>query len=106
MEGIGVVMPVENEMAKPQQFLGCPGVLNIAMTVVISLYGLVGFFGFINLAQSAKILMALAILFTYSLQFYVPMEMIWRQLHNKIAVRYHNITQITIRTAAVVGSGT
>ncbi|XP_045763114.1 proton-coupled amino acid transporter-like protein pathetic [Maniola jurtina] len=122
MEGIGVVMPVENEMAKPEQFLGCPGVLNIAMTIVISLYGLVGFFGYIKygdavrgsitlnlpqdelLAQSAKILMALAILFTYSLQFYVPMEMIWRQVHHKIAVKYHNVTQIGIRTLAVVGS--
>lgn len=122
MEGIGVVMPVENEMAKPEQFLGCPGVLNIAMTIVISFYGIVGFFGYIKygdnvrgsvtlnlpadevLAQSAKILMALAILFTYSLQFYVPMEMIWRQLHTKISVRYHNITQITIRTVIVVGS--
>ncbi|XP_059059991.1 proton-coupled amino acid transporter-like protein pathetic [Achroia grisella] len=122
MEGIGVVMPVENEMAKPEQFLGCPGVLNVAMTVVISLYGIVGFFGYIKygddvrgsvtlnlpqdeiLAQSAKILMALAILFTYSLQFYVPMEMIWRQIHERVSVRYENITQITIRTVAVVGS--
>ncbi|XP_041972807.1 proton-coupled amino acid transporter-like protein pathetic [Aricia agestis] len=122
MEGIGVVMPVENEMAKPQQFLGCPGVLNVAMTIVISLYGVVGFFGYIKygdsvrgsvtlnlpqeeiLAQSAKILMALAILFTYSLQFYVPMEMIWREIQHKISVRYHNITQITIRTGAVIGS--
>ncbi|KAI8439920.1 hypothetical protein MSG28_001378 [Choristoneura fumiferana] len=123
MEGIGVVMPVENEMAKPQQFLGCPGVLNVAMTIVISLYGTVGFFGYIKygddvrgsvtlnlpqdeiLAQTAKILMALAILFTYSLQFYVPMEMIWRQIHDKISVRYHEITQISIRTIAVVSSG-
>ncbi|KAI8439927.1 hypothetical protein MSG28_001378 [Choristoneura fumiferana] len=122
MEGIGVVMPVENEMAKPQQFLGCPGVLNVAMTIVISLYGTVGFFGYIKygddvrgsvtlnlpqdeiLAQTAKILMALAILFTYSLQFYVPMEMIWRQIHDKISVRYHEITQISIRTIAVVSS--
>ncbi|XP_047545567.1 proton-coupled amino acid transporter-like protein pathetic [Vanessa atalanta] len=122
MEGIGVVMPVENEMAKPQQFLGCPGVLNVAMTIVISLYGIVGFFGYIKfgesvrgsvtlnlpqdeiLAQSAKILMALSILFTYSLQFYVPMEMIWRQIHDKIAVKYHEITQISIRTTAVIGS--
>ncbi|CAG9134605.1 unnamed protein product [Plutella xylostella] len=122
MEGIGVVMPVENEMAKPQHFLGCPGVLNVAMTIVISLYGLVGFFGYIkygddvrgsvtlNLpqdeipAQAAKILMAVAILFTYTLQFYVPMEMIWRQLGDKVSARYHNVTQVSIRTAAVVGS--
>ncbi|KPJ06082.1 Proton-coupled amino acid transporter 4 [Papilio machaon] len=92
------------------------------MTIVIGLYGVVGFFGYIRfgddvrgsvtlnlpqdelLAQSAKILMALAILFTYSLQFYVPMEMIWRQIHHKISVKYHNITQISIRTAAVFGS--
>ncbi|CAK1578029.1 unnamed protein product [Parnassius mnemosyne] len=122
MEGIGVVMPVENEMAKPEHFLGCPGVLNVAMTIVIGLYGLVGFFGYIKygddvrgsvtlnlpqdelMAQSAKLLMALAILFTYSLQFYVPMEMIWRQIHNKIPVKYHNITQISIRTTIVLGS--
>ncbi|XP_072941684.1 proton-coupled amino acid transporter-like protein acs [Epargyreus clarus] len=122
MEGIGVVMPIENDMAKPEKFLGCPGVLNVAMTIVITLYGIVGFFGYIKfgenargsitlnlpedeiIAQSAKILMALAILFTYSLQFYVPMEMIWRQIHHKIAVQYHNITQISIRTVVVVGS--
>lgn len=122
MEGIGVVMPVENEMAKPQQFLGCPGVLNIAMTIVVSLYGLVGFFGYIKfgdavrgsvtlnlpqdeiLAQSAKVLMALSILFTYSLQFYVPMEMIWRKINHKIAVRYQGITQISIRTFIVAGT--
>lgn len=54
MEGIGVVMPVENEMAKPQQFLGCPGVLNIAMTIVISLYGIVGFFGYIKYGDDVR----------------------------------------------------
>lgn len=30
-----MVMPVENSMQKPQQFLGCPGVLNTAMTTVM-----------------------------------------------------------------------
>lgn len=54
MEGIGVVMPVENEMAKPQQFLGCPGVLNIAMVIVITLYGFVGFFGYLQYGDFVK----------------------------------------------------
>lgn len=52
MEGIGVVMPIENEMAKPQHFLGCPGVLNVAMTVVVTLYGLVGLFGYMTFGDT------------------------------------------------------
>lgn len=46
MEGIGVVMPVENAMKKPQHFLGCPGVLGIAMTLIAVLYGSLGLFGY------------------------------------------------------------
>lgn len=48
MEGIGVVMPVENEMANPKKFLGCPGVLNISMVIVISMFGIIGFFGYVQ----------------------------------------------------------
>jgi solute carrier family 36 (proton-coupled amino acid transporter) len=48
MEGIGVVMPVENQMKKPEQFLGCPGVLNSAMGTVIVLYTVIGFFGYVR----------------------------------------------------------
>lgn len=119
MEGIGVVMPIENQMAKPRQFLGCPGVLNIAMMIVVSLYGIFGFFGYLKfgddvkgsvtlnlpeddlIAQLAKILMALSIYFTYALQFYVPMEIIWKKLHVKICEKYHNLVQISLRTVMV-----
>lgn len=48
MEGIGVVMPVENSMKKPQHFLGCPGVLNTAMITVVVLYAVIGFFGYVR----------------------------------------------------------
>lgn len=48
MEGIGVIMPLENSMRTPQHFLGCPGILNIAMTVVMSLYVFMGFFGYLR----------------------------------------------------------
>lgn len=54
MEGIGVVMPVENEMARPEKFLGCPGVLNISMAVVILFYGVVGFFGYVKYGDAVK----------------------------------------------------
>lgn len=48
MEGIGAVMPVENQMKKPQHFLGCPGVLNTAMFTVVILYTVIGFLGYLR----------------------------------------------------------
>lgn len=51
MEGIGVVMPVENSMKKPQHFLGCPGVLNTAMSIVVVLYAVIGFFGYLKYGE-------------------------------------------------------
>lgn len=52
MEGINVVMPVENEMSNPEHFLGCPGVLNATMLVVVILYAVVGFFGYLKYGES------------------------------------------------------
>ncbi|XP_045459894.1 proton-coupled amino acid transporter-like protein pathetic [Melitaea cinxia] len=119
MVAIGVVMPVENEMAKPEQFLGCPGVLNISMFIVITLYSVFGFFGYVQfgnavqgsitlnlpqdkwIAQSAKILMALVIYFSFTLQFYVPMEMINRLLQKRSSNRFENLIQVSIRTVLV-----
>lgn len=51
MEGIGVVMPIENQMKKPEHFLGCPGVLNIAMGIVVVLYAVIGFFGYLKYGE-------------------------------------------------------
>ncbi|XP_025422068.1 proton-coupled amino acid transporter-like protein pathetic isoform X2 [Sipha flava] len=96
LEGIGVVMPLENNMKTPQHFIGCPSVLNFGMAIVVVLYSTVGLFGYLKygketkgsitlnlptdelLAQSVKVMIAVAIFFTYSLQFYVPFEIIWK----------------------------
>ncbi|KAM3968329.1 proton-coupled amino acid transporter-like protein acs [Aphomia sociella] len=119
MEGIGVVMPVENEMAKPQKFLGCPGVLNVSMVIVITLYGIFGFFGYLQfgddvkgsitlnlpqdsiVAQTATLLMAIVIFLSFTLQFYVPMEMITRLLKKRQSNSYENIIQVAIRITIV-----
>ncbi|XP_014211868.1 proton-coupled amino acid transporter-like protein pathetic isoform X2 [Copidosoma floridanum] len=100
LEGIGVVMPLENNMKTPAHFIGCPGVLNIGMFFVVTLYSFVGFFGYLKyqektngsitlnldqediLAQAVKIMIAAAIFFTYGLQFYVPMEIIWKNIRH------------------------
>lgn len=48
LEGIGVVMSLENNMKSPSHFLGCPGVLNFGMAFVVSLYALIGFLGYLR----------------------------------------------------------
>ncbi|XP_046389905.1 proton-coupled amino acid transporter-like protein pathetic isoform X2 [Ischnura elegans] len=119
LEGIGVVMPLENNMKTPTHFVGCPGVLNIGMFIVVTLYSGFGFFGYLKygeetlgsitlnlptehmLAQSVKVMIAIAIFLTYGLQFYVPMEIIWKSL----APRFENhplTSEYIIRTALVV----
>lgn len=59
MEGIGVVMPVENTMKKPQHFLGCPGVLNTAMITIVVLYGVIGFFGYARYGENVAAIVTL-----------------------------------------------
>lgn len=51
---IGVVMSLENNMETPQNFIGCPGVLNIGMTVVVTLYTLVGFLGYLKFGDATQ----------------------------------------------------
>lgn len=53
MEGIGTIMPVENSMMK-DQFIGCPGVLNSAMAVVVGLYTCMGFFGYLVYGENTQ----------------------------------------------------
>ncbi|CAB3241158.1 unnamed protein product [Arctia plantaginis] len=121
MEGIGLVMPVENEMKNPKRFLGCPGVLNTAMIIVIGLFVVMGFFGYLQfgdeakgsvtlnlpedaiLAQLTKLLMALVIFFSYALQFYVPMEMITRTRKGR-ECKHENLIQVAIRTVLVTAT--
>jgi solute carrier family 36 (proton-coupled amino acid transporter) len=122
MEGIGAVMPVENSMEKPQEFLGKPSVLLIAMVAVTVLYSVMGFLGYVRFgdairgsitlnlptdewsAITGQVLIGLAILFTFGLQFYIPMEILMKKLENKIA-KTRNISEIGIRTFIMILMG-
>ncbi|CAB3259053.1 unnamed protein product [Arctia plantaginis] len=119
LEGIGVVMPLENNMKTPTHFIGCPSVLNFGMGFVVSLYAFTGFFGYLKygektsgsitldlpqdepLGQSVKLMIAVAIFFTYSLQFYVPMEIIWKNVRHWFGAK-KNLAEYSIRVALVV----
>lgn len=54
LEGIGVVMSLENNMKKPSHFIGCPGVLNFGMGFVVALYAGVGFLGYLKYGTDTK----------------------------------------------------
>lgn len=122
MEGIGTVLPVENTMREPKKLLGWTGVLNVAMVVVVILFAGMGFFGYLcygekvegsvtlNLppeeipAQAVKLLLAVAILFTYPLQLYVAIGIIWDQLLPHLRTSMLEVAQISMRVIMVLGT--
>ncbi|XP_015588620.1 proton-coupled amino acid transporter-like protein CG1139 [Cephus cinctus] len=122
LEAVGVIIALENNMKTPQNFGGYCGVLNIGMFVIVALYILVGFFGYVKygdgslgsitlnlpagdvMAQSINIMFAIAIFITYALQGYVPVEIIWntylnhRIQKNKLLWEYVCRTLVTLLT--------
>ncbi|XP_049808308.1 proton-coupled amino acid transporter-like protein pathetic isoform X2 [Schistocerca nitens] len=113
------VMPLANKMKTPTHFVGCPGVLNIGMMIVVALYVSLGFFGYLKygstteanitlnlpttevLAQLVKIKIAVAIFFTYALQFYVPFEVIWNASKHYFG-SYRLLAEYALRTVLVL----
>ncbi|XP_055378767.1 proton-coupled amino acid transporter-like protein CG1139 [Condylostylus longicornis] len=101
LESVGVIIALEQNMETPKDFLGYFGVMNRGAVVVLTLYGVFGFFGYwrygddalgsitLNipkndvLAQVVKAMFALAMYFTYPLQGYVPIDIIWYQYLSK-----------------------
>lgn len=53
-EGIGVILPLENNMKTPQDFGGATGVLNTGMVIVACLYVGTGFFGYLKYGDDVK----------------------------------------------------
>lgn len=53
------VMPVENTMKKPQHMLGCPGVLNSAMSLVTALHATIGFLGYVRYGDDVEAIITL-----------------------------------------------
>lgn len=53
-EGIGVVLPLENQMRSPRELRGWNGVLNTSMVMVSCLYIAVGFFGYLKYGDAVE----------------------------------------------------
>lgn len=53
-EGIGVVLPLENNMKNPESLAGLTGVLNTSMVITAVLYTAVGFYGYLKYGDAVK----------------------------------------------------
>uniref|UniRef100_A0A1I8NFE8 Amino acid transporter transmembrane domain-containing protein n=1 Tax=Musca domestica TaxID=7370 RepID=A0A1I8NFE8_MUSDO len=119
-EGIGVVLPLENNMKTPEDFGGMTGVLNTSMVIVATLYTAVGFFGYLKygdgvkgsitlnlpqdeiLSQLVRVAMAVAIFLSYSLQFYVPVNVVEPIIQNQFdTTRARELASTSTRIALV-----
>lgn len=101
IEGISVVLPIENQMKYPRDMLGVTGVLNTSMILVLVLYIAMGFYGYLKFGDSIQAsitynlpptelagqitlcLYSMAIFFSYSLQFYVVIDIIKKNILEK-----------------------
>ncbi|XP_072743747.1 proton-coupled amino acid transporter-like protein acs [Anoplolepis gracilipes] len=122
LEAVGVIIALENNMKTPQSFGGYFGVLNIGMTVIVILYIIIGFFGYVKygseaagsvtfnlpqdaaMSQSIKIMFAIAIFITYALQAYVPVEIMWNTYLDHRIQNRKILWEYVCRTAVVIAT--
>ncbi|XP_059059737.1 proton-coupled amino acid transporter-like protein CG1139 [Achroia grisella] len=123
LEAIGVILPLENEMKNPRDFVGKFGVLNQAMGIIITLYIGMGLFGYLqygdkaagsitlNLPSDSEVLasvvqglLAFAIFITHALACYVAIDIVWNEY---LGCRFQNtkyrlVWEYLVRTVIVL----
>ncbi|KAI5701264.1 hypothetical protein M8J76_003851 [Diaphorina citri] len=121
-EGIALVLPLQREMKKKKNFNSSFGVLNMGSILIIALMLSMGFFGYLKYGENVKGSITLnlsdrkddplalvvvgsigfGILCTYSLQFYVPVAIIWAELEEKYGPFKHPAFGETILRVSLV----
>ena len=93
-ESIGLILPIENRMKERSAFHGWNGLLSMSMAMVVVLYCVMGFYGYLafgidtkmilsNLPTESwlynvtKLMYALTIFISYNLQLYVPVQIMF-----------------------------
>ncbi|XP_017058908.1 proton-coupled amino acid transporter-like protein CG1139 [Drosophila ficusphila] len=123
IESVGVILALGRSMQTPQNFLGPCGVLNQGMFFVIIFYAVFGFFGYWRygqktansvlqnlpekeiLPQLVTVMFAMAIFFSYALQGYVNVDIIWRNyLEPKLEEGASKAVEFLVRIAFVIAS--
>ena len=109
------MLPVEHSMKTPQNFLKPFGIKNVAVFVIILIYGFIGFIGYskygenihesisLNLPQKqplsllAQCLMSLALLLTIGLIYQFFMDIVWKRFEHRISKSNHNLGKTSVR---------
>lgn len=118
VEGISLVLPLENNMKKPEEFGGLTGVLNLGMAIVLAMYSAVGFYGYLKFGDDAlgsitlnlprddwlylsvKLMFCMAIYISYNIQFYVAVKIIWpKTRHFFTSKTWHSRGEYVFRIA-------
>uniref|UniRef100_A0A8R1Y2F6 Aa_trans domain-containing protein n=1 Tax=Onchocerca volvulus TaxID=6282 RepID=A0A8R1Y2F6_ONCVO len=102
-EGVAVVLPVESRMTQPKLFIKWNGVLNCSCLVVMTIFAMMGFYGYLAVGdevadavtlnvphelmyQIIKLIFSMCVMVSYPLQFFIPMERIEKWVTRKIPV--------------------
>ncbi|KAH8365862.1 hypothetical protein KR093_006694, partial [Drosophila rubida] len=111
LEAVGVILAIEENMATPRAYVAPCGIMNWGMTIVLSLYVFLGFFGYwkygdealgsitLNipqtevLAQVVKGFFAITTYISYALQGYVTAHILWSKYLSK---RFKDISKHTL----------
>lgn len=111
-EGIGVVLPVENQMREPKRF---PCALDVSMGIVVVLYVTLATFGYLcfgddikgsitlNLPHDSwsnllvKVLYSFGVFVTFAVQFFVAAEIVVPAVCERVSERWRRHTDICTR---------
>ncbi|XP_040165160.1 proton-coupled amino acid transporter-like protein CG1139 [Anopheles arabiensis] len=120
-DATSLIFPVSNQMKHPEHYLGCPGIVNVNNICLAILYSFIGVAGYLrygdkiqgsitlnfpqeeDLAMVIQVLSAVAILFSIGIFFYVPIEIVWRRVHDRVPPKWHVAAQTGIRLLYLIG---
>ncbi|KRT82828.1 Amino acid transporter, partial [Oryctes borbonicus] len=111
-DSVALLVPLRNEMDNPEKMVGPLGVLNMGFLIVIPIITSLGFFSyfkygeeirgtiFLNLPEDDKLVQALLILvciqvlFSYPVQLYVPVTILWPMVVERYGPFKHNLRNL------------